>query len=274
MGRHVARRDVLGCCCGGIGRHVAGVRGMTPSLYGRDGSARGRARAFGEVGYGPAVGPGVWGTALSLPRRYGAACSRVGWARASKLGYSSVVLSVVAWRDDPPRASILIFERCECFFFQKVDRPEGDPSSNCFLFTHLSFSCFLQCLNHTRPHCLLCRTWAGWAWATPSPLSECPEGRRSDGLLLPAPHGGRGLLLRQSWVFGMARGCVGRRRCFSGRTGRHMTGWDRLVAFTVVEWIFAEWKVRSRRSGYVTQHVTIIWVIGWARDGSGRFPLP
>ena len=48
----------------------------------------------------------------------------------------------------------------------------------------------------TRPHYLLCMTWAGWAWATPPPLkvySECPEGRRSDCLLLPEHLKGWGL---------------------------------------------------------------------------------
>ena len=61
-----------------------------------------------------------------------------------------------------------------------------------------------------------------WAWAIPPPLkvySECPEGRRSDGLLLPAPHEGWGLLVGQSWMFGMARGCVWTETLFQRRDG-------------------------------------------------------
>ena len=70
----------------------------------------------------------------------------------------------------------------------------------------------------TRPHYLLCMTWAGWAWATPPPLkvySECPEGRRSDCLLLPAHHKGWGLPGRScafwggTWFSSAGTGMVG-----------------------------------------------------------------
>ena len=84
MGRDDARRDVLGCCCAGIGRHVA-VRGLARAFGAR------RHRCMGGMGQQSARAFGV------RQRRCHADTGRlVGWARASRLKYGAFVLSVVA----------------------------------------------------------------------------------------------------------------------------------------------------------------------------------
>ena len=133
---------------------------------------------------------------------------------------------------------------------------------------HASAASSAMAFGTSGPGLLLCRTGGMGQQGDPPPLkvySECPEGRRFDGLLLSAPQEGRGLS-GQHWAFGAARHCVGWVGCFSSGTGWHMTGCYRLAA---------EWEVQAGRSGYSTPYGTIIWVTERGWDGPGlSCPLP
>ena len=71
----------------------------------------------------------------------------------------------------------------------------------------------------TRPHYLLCMTWAGWAWATPLPLKCIPSAQRAGGLIVFSSRNisRDGACQDDPALFGVARGLVGQGRGWLGR---------------------------------------------------------